>query len=97
MSLSSYQSSHFAFQPSASGSLGELRTAALEAFGALGFPNRRVENWKYTSVKKLADVAFEHDNRDWQDEVRERVSEVSVSRLPRFDSRTLTAAGSACR
>ena len=78
MSLSSYQSSHFAFQPSASGRLGELRTAALEAFGALGFPNRRVENWKYTSVKKLAAVAFEHDNRDWQDEARERVSEVSL-------------------
>ena len=78
MSVSSYQSSHFAFQHAPANGLGELRNAALEAFGALGFPNRRVETWKYTSVKKLADVAFEHDSRDPRDEVAAQAKTLSL-------------------
>ena len=67
MSVASYRSSHFAFRDTPLYGLGDLRTAALATFDGLGFPNRRVETWKYTSVKRLANVPFEHDARGDQE------------------------------
>jgi Fe-S cluster assembly protein SufD len=38
--------------------LRDLRTAAIERFGALGFPTTRQEEWRFTSVAPIAETPF---------------------------------------
>jgi len=38
--------------------LGELRRAGADAFARLGFPTRRMEGWRFTSLDPLLDQAF---------------------------------------
>ncbi len=38
--------------------VGELRRAAGERFAALGFPDRKNEEWKYTNVSRIARAEF---------------------------------------
>ncbi len=38
--------------------LGELRTAAIERFNELGFPTRRDEEWRFTSVTPIVETPF---------------------------------------
>ena len=40
------------------GVLGELRAAGAAAFATLGYPTRRNEDWRYTSVSSIADAKF---------------------------------------
>jgi len=55
-----YLSAHEAFAASAGGPewLQELRRAAIERFGAVGFPTTRQEAWRFTSVEKIATGQF---------------------------------------
>ena len=39
--------------------LGSLRHEAIAAFAEQGFPSTKLEEWRYTSLKSLADVHFE--------------------------------------
>lgn len=38
--------------------LAQLRTGAMEHFAAEGFPNPRIEDWKFTNLSKLAATGF---------------------------------------
>src|SRR5687768_11203673 len=52
-----YLAQHAAFlsgRGSEAGWLRDLRTQAIERFGALGFPSTRHEEWKYTDVRPIA-------------------------------------------
>lgn len=40
------------------GWLGSLRQEAIERFAELGFPSRRLEEWRYTNVAPIAKLAF---------------------------------------
>ncbi|MFK7928041.1 MAG: Fe-S cluster assembly protein SufD [Myxococcota bacterium] len=62
--LSSFEASHDAYLPSAqeSGWLRDLRRRSLDQFKALGFPNKKVEAWKYSSTAKIARTPFIHDS-----------------------------------
>lgn len=40
--------------------LAPLRKAAIERFGDLGLPTTKLESWKYTSVRPLAEIPFRH-------------------------------------
>lgn len=61
--LTSLQASHDAYLPTASepGWLVDLRADALKRFESLGFPNKKVEAWKYSSTARLARTPFVHD------------------------------------
>ena len=39
--------------------VNELRGEAIKNFEATGFPSKKNENWKYTSLKKVLNEAFE--------------------------------------
>ncbi len=58
--LASYQQSYErSLDPKAPAFLRERRQAGIERFAALGFPNRRMEEWKYTSVEPIASREFQ--------------------------------------
>lgn len=58
--LASYQQAYeCSLDPKAPAFLRERRRAGLERFSALGFPNRRMEEWKYTSVEPIASREFQ--------------------------------------
>ena len=61
-SIASYVRSHPAYADDAAEPewLSARRRAALARFEKLGFPSIRMENWKYTSTKKMSRVAFAH-------------------------------------
>lgn len=77
--------SHAAFMASLNGSesfLPGLRSAALQAFQSLGFPDRKAEAWKYTPVKKWLDASLRIErSRDEHD--------VSIPLVLKQDSRYL--------
>ena len=55
-----YLSAHEAFAASVGGPvwLQQLRRAAIEQFGAVGFPTTHLEAWRFTSVERLATGRF---------------------------------------
>jgi len=61
--------------------LAPVRRAAIERFAELGFPTRKNEAWKYTSVAELAKAALEPDipERDGvsRDELRARLGDAA--------------------
>ena len=38
--------------------VNELRVEAIKNFEATGFPSKKNENWKYTSLKKILNVDY---------------------------------------
>ncbi len=57
--------------------LAEMRRAAFEHFSAVGFPTPKDEEWKYTNVKRIADLGFRIADLNSQD--------VSAEFAVRFD------------
>lgn len=64
--VQNYINSHDAFEANgaaANPAVGELRRMALERFRALGFPNTKMEDWRFTSTKALVETTFEPAKR----------------------------------
>ena len=57
--LDQVQAARTAGQPGAGqGWLDRFRAKGLDTFATLGFPNRRVEEWKFTDIRKLVSADF---------------------------------------
>jgi Fe-S cluster assembly protein SufD len=62
-SIASYRDSHEAWRAEVleASWLQTIRRRSLQRFEREGFPGRKVEAWKYTNLKNIADVPFVHE------------------------------------
>jgi Fe-S cluster assembly protein SufD len=59
--------------------LSKLRSEGMQAFAELGFPNTRLEDWKYCNVAPITGVRFQPAVYEPDDRIQEWVEEISFS------------------
>lgn len=63
------------------GWIDRVRKQAIERFAELGFPTKRDEDWKYTSVAPIASVAFQPPRSDVNGNVASRIKRSGLLEL----------------